>query len=72
MDWKQEFVEEAKKEGLDLAEESLASIYKVTLRLGAKYCVASGKPVLVLIGGVLPMLEAPGLALIDKIDGKEG
>ena len=68
---KTEIIEEAKKEGLDIAEDAIAAIWKAVIRVLARYAANSPNIYVKMIAPIIGVLEAPVLSLIDKIDGED-
>jgi len=68
--------EEFKAEGLDLAEETVKSVIKVSFKLLPKLALlpknATVKTVLSIVAGSLVALEPKALEWADGIDGEEG
>lgn len=64
-------VAELKANGLDIAEDVAVSIVKVVFGLVPKIVLATDNKVDDLLIAVLPIIEAPIMAILDKIDGKE-
>jgi spore maturation protein SpmB len=68
---KTDFIDEAKKEGLDIAEDAIAAIWKALVRVAAKYAAKSDNMIIKIAAPIIAACEAPVLALIDKIDGED-
>ncbi|WP_417353586.1 hypothetical protein [Flavobacterium alkalisoli] len=71
MDVKKTMVAELKKEGLDIAEETVVKIVKAGFKTAKAWCLNHANAFVNAIGGFLPMLEKPVLELVDKIDGED-
>jgi len=65
-------MEELKKEGLEVAEDSAIALMKAVFRIVPAYVLASESKTDDLLIPVLSVIEAPVMALLDKIDGKMG
>lgn len=61
-------LEELKKEGLDLAEDTVAGVVKAVFRAIPRLLPATLAPV---VAGVLLAVEPTVLSLVDKIDGED-
>jgi len=63
-------VEELKKEGLDLAEDTAVNAVKSVFRILDK--LAESTPSLLMVVGMLNLAKPVIFEALDKIDGKEG
>ena len=61
-------LEELKKEGLNLAEDTVAGVVKAIFRAVPRLLPATLAPV---VAGVLLAIEPTVLGLVDKIDGED-
>ncbi len=68
---KQSFVEELKKEGLDIAEDAIAGLFKASIKTGQKWMMNHKNTYVKMFAPMLGLIEAPILAEIDKIDGED-
>ena len=68
---KSQIVDEAKKSGLDIAEDAVAAVWVSSIDLATKYCSQSSNGILKLVGTILPLIKSPVLKWIDKIDGED-
>ena len=72
MDWKQELIEELKKEGLSIGEDLAEAIVKVSFRMLPKVFANSTNKYDDLLIPLLAVVEPIVLKELDKIDGQEG
>ena len=68
---KKDFLDEAKKQGLDLAEDSIAALWKVIVKLVQKYTSDSSSFIIKMVGKTIVDSESLVLGYIDKIDGED-
>lgn len=69
---KKMILDELKKEGLNIAEDTAIAAVKAVLKVVPKVVSETENKVDDLLIAILPVVEGPIMDLLDKIDGEEG
>jgi len=69
---KKMIVEELKNNGLEIGEDAAVMVVKALFNIVPKIVLATDNKIDDLLIAILPLIERPIMAALDKIDGVEG